>query len=126
MGFVWSVPVSCKENDIAKQSGGVQNRFWGGAFWYGFSSPEFPPPLCFSLSSTCAFPYFWVGALAVWVLEPEFADPFRPSAWPFLHSKTLRFTGKISIFEATLAILVARAIRNPFRANRSQLKPPFL
>ena len=29
-------------------SGGVQNRFWGGALWYVFPSPEFPPPLFFS------------------------------------------------------------------------------
>ena len=29
-------------------SGGVQSRSWGGALWYVFHSPEFPPP-CFSL-----------------------------------------------------------------------------
>ena len=56
VGFVWSVPVSSKENDIAWTkgggnriiSGGVQNRFWGGDLWYVFPSLEFPPPpLCF-------------------------------------------------------------------------------
>ena len=52
MGFVWSVSVSSKENDIASTkgggnriiSGGVQNRFWGGDLWYVFPSPEFSPP----------------------------------------------------------------------------------
>ena len=29
--------------------GGVRNRFWGGALWYVFLSPEFTP-LCFSLT----------------------------------------------------------------------------
>ena len=57
VGFVWSVPVSSKENDIARTkgggnriiSGGVQNRFWGGDLWYVYPSPEFsPPPLLFS------------------------------------------------------------------------------
>ena len=30
--------------------GGVQNRFWGGVWWYVFPSPEFSTPLCFSLN----------------------------------------------------------------------------
>ena len=35
--------------------GGVQNRFWGGALWYVFPSPEFPPPLFFCEKSTQTF-----------------------------------------------------------------------
>ena len=62
MGFVWSAPVSSKESDRASTkgggnriiSGGVQNRFWGGVLWYVFPSPEFPPPLCFSLTEGSA------------------------------------------------------------------------
>ena len=56
MGFAWFVPVSSKENNRAKTNGGgkriiggggVQNRFWEGALWYVFPSPEFSTPLCF-------------------------------------------------------------------------------
>ena len=54
MGFVWSVPVSSKENNRAKTNGGgqriigggVQNRFWEGVLWYVFPSPEFSTPFC--------------------------------------------------------------------------------
>ena len=50
VGFVWSVPASCKENDIAWTKGGGKfhhkrrgpRPFFGGrALWYVFPSPEF-------------------------------------------------------------------------------------
>ena len=56
-GFVWSVPVSCKENDIAwtKKGGGKSYHKWGGSKTvfgeglYGMFSPplSFPLPLVF-------------------------------------------------------------------------------
>ena len=58
MGCAWSVPVSSKENNRAKTSGGegkriigggFQNRFWEGVLWHVFPSPEFSTPLCFVL-----------------------------------------------------------------------------
>ena len=55
VGFVWSVPVSCKENDIARTEGGESYHKWGvqnclGEGLYGMFSPplSFPPVLVFS------------------------------------------------------------------------------
>ena len=54
MGFVRSVPVSSKENDMAwtNRGGGAGKRikpFWGAVLWDVFPSPEFSTPLCHSL-----------------------------------------------------------------------------
>ena len=60
VGFVWSVPVSSKENDIAWTKGGGGNRIISGGggpkpllgwdLWYVPPPPWVFPPLCFSLN----------------------------------------------------------------------------
>ena len=54
VGFVWSVPVSYKENDRVWTNGGGTYLSGGGVptrkdLWYVFHSSEFSTPLCFSL-----------------------------------------------------------------------------